>query len=1104
MMFAQPQSTVHNKEEVLSKSVGSFAGGGKLNLVEGTVGSRRVKVLRDTGCTTIIVRSKYVADDEYTGKPVSIRMLDNTVRRAWPVRIAINTPYLQGKVNGLCMPDLIADLIIGEVPGAGPPGKQQQDVAGAVATRAAAKKHTEKLKAPDSFGCTTLSKAQLIEQQRLDPSLAKLRGLSDVKGGARREIWYETVDSILYRVSTSRRGKQEHPHRQVVVPTALRDQVMDIAHCSLMGGHLGARKTKDRILSNFYWPGCAADVRRFCQSCDVCQRTGKRGTVAKVPLQRTPLIDTPFKRVAIDIVGPIKPASSEGHRYILTLVDYATRYPEAVPLKRITTEAVAEALLDIYSRLGIPEEVIHDQGTQFMSDCMSEVCRLLSLKQLPTTPYHPMSNGLVEKFNGTLKTMLGRLCAEQPRQWHRYISSLLFAYREVPQESTGFAPFELLYGREVRGPMGILRELWTGEKISPEVKTSYQYVFDLRKRLEDTMALARDSLEGAQGRYKKYYDRKAKARVFKPGDEVLVLMPATHKLLMQWKGPLMVEARRGNVYQLKAGAKLKTYHVNLLKKYIRREEPASNLQPTNHIVQQVDSNPAHDMENAAAAVIEWEDDDTEGAIQGDLLEALDRSGPKTGGTTEMGKQLTSEQCKELGDLMQRYLGIFSGQPGVTDLITHHIRTSDEDPVRMRPYPIPYSLREALQTEVQEMMDAGVIRESHSPYAAPVVVVRKKDGTNRVCIDYRKLNKKVEFDPMPMNTAEDLLHGLGGARYFSKIDLSKGYWQIPVAEQDIHKTAFVTQDGHYEFLRMPFGMVNAGATLVRAIKILLEGMCGVQSYIDDIIVHSTTWEEHLQLLEELFRRIYKAGLTVRPSKCILGTDNVEFIGHVLHSGTMGPLQDNLEKVQQAPRPETKKEVRAFLGLTGYYRQYMPNYASIAAPLTDLTKKGQPNRLQWGEPQEMAYISLKSMLTSRPVLRLPDPSRPYVLRTDASDIGIGAVLLQEWEGELFPISYASKKLSNCEKRYSTMEKECLAVVWAVKKFNNYVYNTKFILQTDHQPLAYLGRAKYGNARIMRWAMYLQTYQIRVQAIKGSDNVGADFLSRAPLSDGVKSDE
>ena len=246
-----------------------------------------------------------------------------------------------------------------------------------------------------------------------------------------------------------------------------------MAHDYLFGGHLGVKKTEDRIQTNFFWPGLHEDVTSFCRSCDVCQKTVARGSMPRAPLGEMPLIDQSFKRVALDLVGPTAPASDKGHRYTLTLVDYATRYPKAVPLKNIDTETVAEALLDMYSWVGVPEEVLSDLGTQFTSECMKEVSRLLSIRRLTTSPYHPACNGLVEKFNGTLKRMLRRLCHEQPRQWHRFINPLLFAHRETRQEATGFLPFELLYGRTVRGPVQILKELWSEEEEVPEVTTSY-------------------------------------------------------------------------------------------------------------------------------------------------------------------------------------------------------------------------------------------------------------------------------------------------------------------------------------------------------------------------------------------------------------------------------------------------------------------------------------------------------------------------------------------------------------------------------------------------------------------------------------------------------
>eukprot|EP00112_Aurelia_sp_Birch-Aquarium-sp1_P022332 Seg6260.1 transcript_id=Seg6260.1/GoldUCD/mRNA.D3Y31 product="Transposon Ty3-G Gag-Pol polyprotein" pseudo=true protein_id=Seg6260.1/GoldUCD/D3Y31 len=217
-----------------------------------------------------------------------------------------------------------------------------------------------------------------------------------------------------------------------------------------------------------------------------------------------------------------------------------------------------------------------------------------------------------------------------------------------------------------------------------------------------------------------------------------------------------------------------------------------------------------------------------------------------------------------------------------------------------------------------MQDLGIIRDSNSPHASPVDIVKKKDGSNRICVDYRKLNKLTVLYPEPMVTSEDLFRRFSEDKYFSKIDLSKGYWQIPVAENDIHKTAFVTPDGSYELLKMPFGMVNSAATLVRAMRKLLAGLDNVDSYIDDILIHTRTWEEHMQALRELFSRMLKWGITARPSKCVFGGEAVDFIGHHIGRGELGLHDENVKKVRDAPRPRTKKEVKSFLGLTGHYR------------------------------------------------------------------------------------------------------------------------------------------------------------------------------------------
>jgi hypothetical protein len=276
--------------------------------------------------------------------------------------------------------------------------------------------------------------------------------------------------------------------------------------------------------------------------------------------------------------------------------------------------------------------------------------------------------------------------------------------------------------------------------------------------------------------------------------------------------------------------------------------------------------------------------------------------------------------------------------------------------------------------------------------------------------------------------------------------------------------------------------------------VLDGIPGADSYIDDVLIHTPTWQLHLDTLRKTLESIRAAGLTIRPSKCVLGTDDVTFVGHHLEKGVIRPGGDKMGKVQEAARPTTKKEVRSFLGLVGFYRTYIPNFATIAEPLTALTKKFKPNHVEWTEKEDEAFIALKGALEKEPILKLPDPAKPYIVRTDASDVGIGAILLQDHGGVLHPVAYASRQLLSAERNYSAMERECLALVWAItKKFRLYLYGNPFEVQSDHQPLSVVAQKKTVNARVMRWSLALQDYDFVVKHIKGATNFGADYLSR-----------
>ena len=434
-----------------------------------------------------------------------------------------------------------------------------------------------------------------------------------------------------------------------------------------MTGHLYTSRTASKVLAEFYWPGVQADVRRFCRSCDICQRTTPKGRTTKVPLGDMPIIEVPFRRVAVDLVGPIQPAISKGNRYILTIVDFATRYPEAIALKGIDTERVAEALVNVFCRVGVPKEMLTDMGSQFTSELMTEVSRLLSIRQLTTTPYHPMCNGLVERFNGTLKQILRRLCAERPTDWDKYLSASLFAYRDAPQESLGFSPFELVYGHEVRGPMKILRELWTKEVADSEVRTTYQYVVDLKERLEATCRLARENLQKSSEKYRKYYNKGARNRQMSKGEKVLILLPtASNKLQMQWKGPYEIIERLGKVdYRINVNGKIKTFHANMLKLYIDRENESNDETGVLGVV--------------GAAVLDLDDD---GESDDELLCESQGETKKEGpADVKVSDELTENEKAEVKTLLEDFSDVLSDVPGLTNLRVHHIKLTNDNHIR---------------------------------------------------------------------------------------------------------------------------------------------------------------------------------------------------------------------------------------------------------------------------------------------------------------------------------------------------------------------------------------------------------------------------------------
>ena len=1067
-----------------------------LSSVEGHV----VSSIRDTGATHVIVDATLVPADAPTRPSVSLTTINSQSVDCPQVLVSVSTPYYKGKLWALAMKDAFMPMIVGnnltmeDGTTCSVSEDQPKGVAAAVTTRSmlTKKKVLKPVLIPFPDGpALEVEPRDLQRMQENDVTLETVRSRVGIPATNRSLASYVMKDGLLYR--------RFDGNTQLVVPKDLRESVLKMGHDMPLAGHLGVRRTRERIWQAFYWPGISSDVRKYCQSCDPCQKTVPKGRNTRIPLGAVPIVSEPFAKVGVDLIGPIIPRSQDGNKYVLVVVDYATKYPEAVPLKTIDAETVAEALWQIWTRVGVPKEIISDLGTQFISELMREMHSLLGTKGRTTTPYHAQANGLVERFNATLKQMIKRLCLDHPRDWDRYIPAVLFAYREVPQESMRFSPFELLYGRTVRGPMAILKDHWTKREEKPEEpRPEIKYVLNLREKLADTCEIAQQHLKRAKEKYAKHFDRKAKERWFDPGDEVLLLLPVKkNKLQLAWRGPYKIVERTSDWdYKIRVGSKVKLYHANLLRRYHRRDAPAAAVGCC--AVQNQEREQPDVVEHAVGAaglapVVVHEEELPNVSADIPVIHLV---AEETWKDVKLGDKLTSAQRNEVLKLCEQYADILTDLPLRCKLGQCELQLEDKTPVRVRQYPLPHSQEETIKKEVQSMLDLGVIERASSAYSAPIVLVKKKDGKIRFCIDYRRLNRVIVFDGEPMPDTEQIFAKIGQARYFTKLDLTKGYWQIPMKEEDKPLTAFTTPQGQFQWITMPFGLKTAGAVFSRVMRKLLDGVQDpdLQNFIDDMLVASRTWEQHMQTLRKLFEKLREYQLAARPTKCQIGMEEVLFLGFKVRQGKLLLDDDKVEKIKKAPTPSTKKELRSFLGLAGYYRKFVPNYATIALPLTDKTKAKQPERIKWDTDCQKAFDQLKDALTSEPILRLVNKELPYTLRTDASGVGLGAVLLQDQGDGLYPVAYASKKLHGAELHYHTIELECLAIVWAIRKFYPYLYGRHFILESDHHPLRYLDRIRPVSKRLMGWALELQSHSFSFKAIKGADNVGADYLSRA----------
>lgn len=935
----------------------------------------------------------------------------------------------------------------------------------------------------------SVSHDELMHEQKVDSTLKScMGGVCSPEEVRNRSCCYFLHNNVLMRKWTPQfEGFIGDPIYQVVVPLKYRNIVLQISHDQ--SGHMGVRKTYDRVLLYFFWPRLKRDVAAYSKSCHTCQLTSKPNQVLKaVPLCPIPAISQPFEHLIIDCVGPLPPSKS-GSRYLLTVMCQSTRYPAAYPLRSITSKSVVRALSQFISIFGVPRVIQSDQGSNFCSKLFAQVLEQLNIVHNLASAYHAQSQGVLERFHQTLKSMLRSLCVQMQGDWEEALPWMLLAAREVIQESTGFSPNDLIFGHKVRGPLALLQDNW---KEAQPPSNLLDFVNGFRYRLYMSQEVAKKNLARAQAKMKERYDCRTERREFLPGDQVLALLPiVTSPWQARFSGPFSVLKKLSDQnYLISTPArrtKARLCHVNLLKPYVSRASFGSEGE-----VELSEARPVCLAMPSSSVVLEVEDltGPDEVMFSGRLRnkEALDKLESVLG-------HLESGQRVQLVKLIRSFSCLFGDTPSRTTLLKHDIDVGGAKPIRQRFYRVHPEKRKNLEDEIRYMLHNGIAVPSDSSWASPCLLVPKPDNTPRFCTDFRKVNAVTKPDSFPLPRMEDCVDQVGGAKFVTKLDLLKGYWQVPLTDRAREIASFITPGGLYSYNVMAFGLRNAPATFQRLMNLVVRDLEGCAVYLDDVVVYADNWEQHLGRVQALFMRLAHASLTVNLAKCEFARATVVYLGRVVGQGSVRPVRAKVCAIDDIPTPTTKKELMRFLGMVGYYRCFCRNFSTVVAPLTDLLKG--KTKYVWSPVCQQSFERVKALISNAPVLVAPRWDREFCLEVDASMVGAGAVLLQkDDEGINKPVCFFSRKFNCHQRNYSVIEKETLALILALQHFSVYLGSGPVVVFSDHNPLTFLSTLQTPNQRLMRWALHLQSYTLDIRHIKGRDNVVADALSRSPM--------
>ena len=583
---------------------------------------------------------------------------------------------------------------------------------------------------------------------------------------------------------------------------------------------------------------------------------------------------------------------------------------------------------------------------------------------------------------------------------------------------------------------------------------------------------------------KKRYDQNSVNRNFKMGEKVLVLFPVPGKpLQVKYYGPYIVDKKVNDQnYIVNTPDRRKNKqlcHINLLKPYYSRDS---------HLVNVIASNVNNSLNELSDNNL---DDNCQSSVNNVSLK-LNNSDILNNLNCKIAHL---ELCKreELTNLIYKYVKLFPDVPSRTNILQHDVDVGSVKPIKQHPYRMNPEKREYLKKEVQYLLDNDLIEHSTSSWSSPCVLIPKPDGSYRLCTDYRKVNEVTATDSYPIPRIEDCIDKIGSSKFISKFDLLKGFYQVPLTERAKEISAFVTPDGLYQYKVMPFGMKNSPASFQRLVNTLTADIPNCEVYIDDAVIFTDSWEDHLQTIELFFKKLSDANLTINLAKSEFCCATVMYLGHIIGQGQVKPIDAKIKSISEFPVPTSKKQLMRFLGMAGYYRKFCPNFATISEPLTNLLSK--KNNFKWDNECQQSFNKLKAILETAPVLSAPNFNLEFKLHVDASDVGAGAMLVQsDSQGIDKPVAYFSKKFNKHQKNYSVIEKECFALILALQHFEVYLSNTYPItVYTDHNPLKFIAKMKTKNQKILRWSLFLQNFNLKIEHIKGKLNVIPDTLSR-----------